>query len=136
MTLWLVPARGKKDGVLSDRNQSNGGNWSALDENSQAVFDPTRFFALAGYPIPRKYKGSTDVSTESVHNTSTPSAKDEALYRPLNELLVNEEKVLQEFGNDTKNKVPSGTHKKAKKLLRGIESDVGLCLPLFHVQRN
>lgn len=63
-----------------------------------------------------------------ISNNKTPrlSAEEEALYRPIYEALVDENKVVHELGNgqDVKAKGPAVSRQKAQKLLRGIASDV------------
>ncbi|KAH9823895.1 hypothetical protein DFH28DRAFT_1161830 [Melampsora americana] len=124
-----MPARGKKDGILSDRNRRNGQGWTSLENTQKKVFSPKVLFALAGLPIPREYliSNKTDHGPEEEGSKSTNqipklSLEDEALYRPIYETMVDERKVLRQLTA----KGPSSTkpQKQGAKFLKGIASDL------------
>lgn len=95
----LVPPKGQSDG-LAERNKHNGAVWKGLNEHQRKIFSARIFFALAGLPDFEGFEdGREDLEDETDESSSpTPqiyklSQEEEALYRPIYEELVDQDRV-------------------------------------------
>ncbi|EGG00816.1 uncharacterized protein MELLADRAFT_92991 [Melampsora larici-populina 98AG31] len=94
-----MPNRGKSNPPLATRNAIVGAAWTSLDANEVAVFEAPLFFALAGLP------DYSDFATEETNATTSKGPavaklndREEALYRPIFERLVDMERVTARQG--------------------------------------
>ncbi|EGG10987.1 uncharacterized protein MELLADRAFT_92404 [Melampsora larici-populina 98AG31] len=98
-----MPNRGQEDGgdMLSQRNRINTDRWKALSLDQKAIFSPSLFYTLAGAPNPYAASDNEDADDEdergdiivSVPKVRRLTPEEEALYRPIYEEMVDDDRV-------------------------------------------